>query len=376
MEAEQGRGVSFAEAAIGWYDQVYLVQTGVLHQRGMLRDLPGRTETDLYLWLCEHRAALEEALGWEVDLDLAAADLARQLRPRPQRLLARAREKLQAAVIPSRLQAGPPPGAWRRERRAKPEDDCLFGDVLVWISDPERGWPAVAQAAEIACREGAELQGLLVVASKAERAGERVQVVEAEFARQAGALGVKGRLSVDVGRAVPQVCERSRWTDLIVLSLDSGPASQRPARLSAEFNAMLRRCATPVLVVPGASSPLSRPIAAFDGGPKAWEALFVAAYLALRGQVPLTVVSVGEDSLDAPAALAQAREYLAGHGVEATYVQKEGPVAAAILETAAAYDSDLILMGGYGRLPVVEMVLGSAVDQVLQRTRQPVLVCR
>jgi nucleotide-binding universal stress UspA family protein len=33
-------------------------------------------------------------------------------------------------------------------------------------------------------------------------------------------------------------------------------------------------------------------------------------------------------------------------------------------------------MGGYGHSPVMEVVLGSAVDQVLRESRQPTLICR
>jgi len=33
-------------------------------------------------------------------------------------------------------------------------------------------------------------------------------------------------------------------------------------------------------------------------------------------------------------------------------------------------------MGGYGFSPVLEVVIGSSVDQVLRESRQPVLICR
>jgi len=33
-------------------------------------------------------------------------------------------------------------------------------------------------------------------------------------------------------------------------------------------------------------------------------------------------------------------------------------------------------MGGYGLSPVLEVVLGSGVDQVLRTSRQPMLICR
>jgi nucleotide-binding universal stress UspA family protein len=106
------------------------------------------------------------------------------------------------------------------------------------------------------------------------------------------------------------------------------------------------------------------------------EALFVSAYLALRAQVPLVVVSVEEDGVNAPVMLSEARSWLERHGVPATYVREKGPVAEAILRTAEAHDRDLILMGGYGHRPLVEVMLGSTVDEVLQTSELPVLICR
>jgi nucleotide-binding universal stress UspA family protein len=123
-------------------------------------------------------------------------------------------------------------------------------------------------------------------------------------------------------------------------------------------------------------SPLSRPLLAYDGGPRSREALLVATYLAIRGQSRLVVVSVVEDGVDAPAALAEARAYLEHHGVEASFVEERGPVADAILRTAQTRESDLILMGGYGHLPVRELLFSSTVDQVLRGSQQPVLICR
>jgi hypothetical protein len=34
------------------------------------------------------------------------------------------------------------------------------------------------------------------------------------------------------------------------------------------------------------------------------------------------------------------------------------------------------MMGGYGFSPVVEIVLVSAVDEILRTSRQPILICR
>ncbi len=375
MEVHERRNVSLEEAAASWYDAVYLPAVSMIRELTMESSFPEQTETDLYLWMCAHRAALADALGWEVEPEIAAADLLRQYGT-SKNVLARTSERILDAVTPDRLIVGPAPGTWRREHRATTRDDCLFGNIVVPVSGEPGDWPAVAQAAEIACREDAQLLGLHVVPSEAEVEGDRVHAAQAEFARHCEAVGVSGTLAVVVGRVARTICERSRLADLIVLGLAHPPGQRLLDRLRSDFCTMVRRCPTPILAVPGVFSPLSRPLLAYDGGPKSREALFVATYLAIRGQIPLVVVSVAEDSLDASAALAEARAYLEYHGVEASFVEERGPVAEAILRTARAHDRDLILMGGYGHLPVRELLFGSTVDRVLCGSRQPVLICR
>jgi nucleotide-binding universal stress UspA family protein len=173
-----------------------------------------------------------------------------------------------------------------------------------------------------------------------------------------------------------KICERSRWTDLVVVHLAHPPAPQPTARLGSGFRSLIRRCPRPVLAVPDAPFPLERALLAYDGSPKAEEALFVATYMAGQWGIPLVVVTVVETGRTTAEALARAQEYLETHGVEAAFVKESGAVAEAILRTAEEQASDLIIMGGYGFSPVLEVVLGSAVDQVLRESRRPMLICR
>jgi nucleotide-binding universal stress UspA family protein len=71
-----------------------------------------------------------------------------------------------------------------------------------------------------------------------------------------------------------------------------------------------------------------------------------------------------------------AREYLEARGITARYLEGSTPIAKAVLTSAEAHDSNLIIMGGYGYGLVREMVLGSTVDEVLRTFRSPVLICR
>ncbi len=376
MGLEQEREIPYDEAVSHWHDKVYLPVVQVIRQRGILRDFPGRTEADLYLWVSERRAELKQTLGWEISTEEAAVDLSAQLSPRPRRVVARLSEKLLDAVTPDGLEAGPPPGRWRKEHLAARRDDRLFANILVAINGEETGWLALDQALEVARRERARLHGLHVVPSETQKNSEGAQAVQAEFNQRCEAAGIPGTLALEVGKVPRTICERARWTDLVVLSLSYPPAPQPIARLGSGLSTLLRRCPRPVLAVPESWSNLGRALLAYDGNPKADEALFVATYLSGRWNIPLVVVTVIEPGRTTADTLARAQEYLESHSVQAAFVKEAGPVAEAILKTAEEHESDLIIMGGYGLGPVLEVVLGSAVDQILRASRRPVLICR
>jgi nucleotide-binding universal stress UspA family protein len=373
---DQKRDVSYEEAVVHWYRKVYLPVIQVIREQGVLRDFPDRTETDLYLWASRHRGELIEELGLEIDPTLAAADLAGQAGSGLRRMVARIGERILKAVTPDELGAGPPPGEWREGRVAAHQDERLFPEILVPVSGAETSWDAVAQALEIARREASRLYGLHVVPTEEELESDRVRAIQAEFGRRCEEAGVPGELVLAAGKVPHQICARLRWTDLGVLGLAHPPGPEVLAKLGSGFRTIIRRCARPILALPGSPSSLGRALLAYDGTPKAEEALFVATYLAGRWQIPLTVVTVSDGEHVTAETLARAEAYLAAHGVHATLVQEGGPVAPTILMAAEEQQSDLIIMGGYGRSPMMEVVLGSVVDEVLRSARRPVLLCR
>lgn len=366
------RDVPYAEAVAHWYDTVYLPFVQVIRARQILREFPGRTEADLYLWCAEHRAALETELGWQIDPEEAAVDLIHRFSP--QKSAARVGEKLRDWLTPDELEAGPPPGEWRRVWLTGRQDERLFSDLLVPISGRDTSWAALAQAIEIARREGSRLRGLHVVGSEAEKAA--AVPIQAEFTRRCAEAGIPGNLVVEVGEITRTICDRSGWTDLVVVHLAYPPGPQPAARLSSGFSTLVRRCPRPILAVPEAVAPLKRALLAYDGSPKAEEALFVATYLAGHWGLALTVLTVAESERTSAATLARAQEYLAAHEVTVEGLQRSGPVAETILQTARERDSHLLIVGGYGFNPVLEVVLGSVVDALLRASRRPVLICR
>ena len=60
---KQGREVPYAEAVKSWYENVYLPLVIIIREQNILSDFPGRTETDLYLWIISHQWFLREFYG-------------------------------------------------------------------------------------------------------------------------------------------------------------------------------------------------------------------------------------------------------------------------------------------------------------------------
>lgn len=90
------RDVSWEEAVIDWYDFTFVPIANTIHERGILREFPGRTEADLYLWITDHHWSLNQQEmqhhSYDVGFDEAAQDLVRKRSPRLSRKIARALE--------------------------------------------------------------------------------------------------------------------------------------------------------------------------------------------------------------------------------------------------------------------------------------------
>lgn len=376
MGIEQKREIPYLEAAAHWYDEVYLPVVQVIRNQGILRYFPGRTETDLYLWIAEHRSILEEELGVGVRPEAAASDLTAQFSPRLDRVISRLSEKVRTLIIPGYLEGGPKPGHWRREKEVAPVRTSLFSDILTPINGQESGWYAVEQALIVAQREQARLQGLHVMAPEADKDHILVEHLQHEFNRRCAAAGIEGTLVISEGDIPRRISERARWNDLIVLNLTYPPAPQPMAALSSGFRSILQRCPVPILAIPQVVTPLQRALLAYDGSLKSKEALYIATYLAGKWNTTLTVVTVNEKGDKSDGRLGSAEDYLVKQGITANYIHKTGDSAGIILEIATNEGCDLILMGGYSLNPLLDVVLGSTVDQVLRESHCPILICR
>lgn len=377
MGIDWGRDISYTEAVTHWYDEVYLPVIDSIRQQDILREFPDRTETDLYIWIMEHREALAEELGWRVDTEDAVADLVAREGTSPARVLSRIRKRFLQAVA---LDSGSALSEKRTRRRGEWEicaQKCFAKDILVPVSGRDDGWAVVDMAIHLAHLEGGSLHGLHVVATEAELTESAALNVKHEFERRCADGGIPSSLKLVVGGIHQRIAEHARWVDLVTIQLFHPPGATPVARLGSGLRSLFLRCPVPILTIPAACASVNHILLAFDGSPKAWEALYIAAYMASHWQINLSVISVKERSGSADGALLDAECYLDEHEVAATLHSAEHEYAGvAIHEMAQRIDANLVVMGGYGHGGFVQVVLGSAVDFVLRQFKTPVLICR
>jgi nucleotide-binding universal stress UspA family protein len=371
-ETAEERAIDFAEAVCRWHDEVYLPIAEAIHDQGVLGDFPGRTTTDFYLWIAEHRLLLQSELGWAISPEAATAALADRFATRSRPLLDRAGRALLSAVIPAGFKSGPPVGQWRKARTVARYSDRLFADILVPLSAAPPSWAVVDQALYIAQREGGHVHGLHISPTADDLGNLAVETLRHEFGQRCAAAQVPGSFNLEVGSVSDKVRSMAGLTDLVVIGLVPGAPT-----VSAEVMAWMRYCTRPILTVPGTTSNFAHALLAYDGSPKSKEALFVAAYLGEQWQTRLTLITVIDPGRLDGSVQDEARRYLEMHEVEADYIVASGNGPAEILRAVQDRSCDVLLLGSYTYSPVMESMRGgTAVNPLLREARVPALVCR
>src|SRR6266498_4084051 len=291
---QDGTSEFVSQAVEDCYDNTYLPLAETIRDRGLLRWFPGRTITDLYIWISENPSALEKELGWEIQSDIAATDL----------ILERSAQS--------------EAGSWRKARTVTRYIDNLFMDILVPLSGDEESWDSLEQAILIAQREGARLHGLHIVGSKEKVQSLNALAVQAQFDQRCVEANVDGKLVIESGEITKKICERATMTDLIVLKIVHPPMGGL-STLTSPFRPVIVNSPCPVLGVPAKATQFQRALLAYDGTERAKEALFVATYLAEMWKTELIVFTALDGTKVKADAQDDVRRYLDIHEVEADY---------------------------------------------------------
>ena len=374
------REIPYLEGAIDWYQNFYLPTVEIITEKGLLREFPDRTKTDLYMWMLEHRSELEEELGWKVDTTKAAESLAVRFSNRTKTTFQRLRYWLVDKILPDNWEGGPRTGTWRKAHRMQFErKQVLFPNLLLAIQDNLDSRDAFEQALWIAQQEGARISAIHLVATEEELESEKIRRLREIFYWRLGETGVEGSLAIEVGEPGKKILERAFYTDMVIVKMNYAPGIQPLQKLRSGFRTLVRKSPQPLLVVPGFMRPIKRLLLAYDGSSKAKEAMYIAAYQAIQWHVELYILTTYRDDEqkdEMKKHINEARSYMRFSGTFYKAHLRKGFSGQNILNFVKEKDIDLVIMGSYGSAPLKEVMTGSTIDYVLDSIQIPVLICK
>lgn len=372
MGIEQEREIPYDEAARDWYEHVYQPVVEMIISSGLREEFKHLTITDLYLWVLDQQSILQEALGIPIRTSHAAEYMALQEGKTIKPPASQTEQHFEETVFsdPDRTVLYPP-------LVADDPEGCLFRDILVAIGDHDNYWTALDQAILINRCQTGHVRGLHVINPSDTLDDAAHHLMETRFEQRLAQSGMSGKLLIVSGDITNKVSEHSLLSDLLVFHLAFPPTGSILDRLSSGIGTILRGAKRPILIAKEQALPFERFLVVYDGSPKSKEALFVSAYFAGRYGTKLCLFTLNDGTADLEAEMSYAKTYLRKLNLDFEYVLRKGEdLVEATLAEAAANRVTTIVLGGYSGNSLFDRLFGSNIDNLLQKTVLPVLICQ
>jgi nucleotide-binding universal stress UspA family protein len=183
--------------------------------------------------------------------------------------------------------------------------------------------------------------------------------------------GSSARWSEVTGRREEVIPRRARVSDLVVFGAQPSDSPE----LGGAIETTLLAAGRPLLLAPAGVQTIGERVAiAWNDSAEAARALaFALPFVEAASVVHVLAAETWRTQFEATQDLA---DYLEWRGImcERRAIEAEDDVGAALLQAASAAGADLLVMGGYGRSRLRELVLGGVTRHVLTHAQLPVLL--
>lgn len=186
--------------------------------------------------------------------------------------------------------------------------------------------------------------------------------------------GLRCRIELAEGLVANEIVKRSIETEAVVVGQRGTNAEFHVGLAGSVAEAVVRKSARPVIVVPGPVERLDRALLAFDGSAPAARACSEASRYCGARNLELTVLVCSTSTAAAQPIVEEAKRYLEGAPHPWRIITQEGKPNEQIVTVAR--DFNLIVMGAHGHNRIVELVLGSTTEYVLRNMPCPTLFVR
>lgn len=344
MGIEQCREISYSEAVQHWYDAVYLPVLAVSDEFQLAREFPNLTPADLYLWVSEHRSRLERQTGNKLPLESVIQDLVSRFGAQKSSPVSRKKtERIES------LDGREEDMLYQKRELADRRRHHLIATLGVPVSGTKDGWAAVEASLAIARKEEAHLLAVHGVSSAHLRDSDRVVILQSQFEQRCRAADVHGIFQVEVGEAEEVIAQLGQQVEMLLLPIHEDTSR---AKIAHEMLVVSRSCSVPLmLVMPAPIGALKKALLLYNGSPKANEALFVSAYLALHWDWDLEILLTTR----APLLRSFIAQYVSRRNLRATILRNPlGEQEDALSTLLSDHQRDIVIVGSSEALPITK----------------------
>jgi nucleotide-binding universal stress UspA family protein len=175
------------------------------------------------------------------------------------------------------------------------------------------------------------------------------------------------------GGVTEHIVKNASQAKLLVLGRRGNSHSNDPAHLGQYFRSMAYHVQIPILVGGNKHRFIEHILLAYDGSDRAKSALNWAVKFQRTMHCPVSVVAANETSEPTTQWLRKIEQELQAAGLEVCdLIANQADPVNAILKTVGNSEPDLILLGKNRHARLLQKLVGSKVDRILQHTQSPI----
>jgi nucleotide-binding universal stress UspA family protein len=192
-----------------------------------------------------------------------------------------------------------------------------------------------------------------------------------------GEPSVEFTTRVEIGNPPIFLSDISDQYDIIFMGLWGETHELKAGLWGGTSEAVIRKGKSPVFLAASEFKPYKSILIGFDNRPRSRQALAWAGMIGETMELPVTVLSacITEKGKETEV-LDEAKKIAASYSTVFNYTCSELLPAKAILDIAETMPDPLICLGAFGDQPIRELFLGSVAEEVLRKTKHPVLLLK
>ncbi len=376
MGLDLKRDITNEESVLSWYENVYMPVIQVIRNLKIMDEFPEKTETELYLWIENNKAALADEYGGNVRDSALAWKLDAEYGRSKRNLIYQIKKNFMMLFSPNLSDWGIKTGDWRREIM-QAGDNLSIERIMISVRDLDLNMDYLKSALRFAKNFDAWV-GIVHVVNRSESVeSDKVKESQQQVEELMQKENTHGKLFLLSGNLLRNLSERAFWSDISLFRMKYRPNPEGIKSIDSGWNSIFMRVPGPIFVTPDTfPERIDQVVLPFSQSSKSREAMYYATGLVKSTGSKLSVVIADTPEMDSTTALAEAKTFFSNHKLQVEFIVSHEEPVSAILKTAEEVQADLIVMGGYSRSFVQRFFKGSTVEKLLKVSNFPILVCK